>query len=68
MISYYNIERHSKKRWKRVYSYVWTVLNAYVLESHAKLVEHALQGRHKRDFLCFRLELAEELFGIFRSR
>ena len=70
MIGYYNIGRRSKKWWKRVYSYVieCAVLNAYVLESHAKPLEHALHGRQKRDFLRFRVELAEQLIGSFRSR
>ena len=33
-----------------------------------KPLEHALRGRSKRDFLRFRLQLAEELITSFRSR
>ena len=70
LIGCYNIGRRSKKWWKRVFAHIieCAILNAYVLESHTKPLEHALRGRSKRDFLRFRLQLAEELIGSFRSR
>ena len=57
LIQYYNIGRRSKKRWKRVYSYILEVccLNAYVLDKHIRT------GRARRDYLVFRIELAEGL-------
>ena len=70
MIGCYNVGRRSRKWWKRVWSHVieCCALNAHILEKHAKPLEHALRGRKKRDFLRFRIELAEELIGSFRSR
>ena len=44
------------------------MLNAHILEYHTKPLEHALRGRSKRDFLRFRLQLAEELIGSFQSK
>lgn len=69
MIGCYNVGRRSKKWWKRVWSHVieCSILNAYILEKHAKPLEHALRGRRKRDFLRFRIELEEEIlvrFGV----
>ena len=64
LIGYYNIGRRSRKWWKRVFSYLVEVaaLNAYVLEKHTRI------GTNKRDYLAFRLALAEELVGSFRGR
>lgn len=42
------------------------ILNAYTLDSHIHPLEHALR-RRKRDYLTFRLQLAEELVGGFCS-
>lgn len=49
--------RRSRKWWKRVFSYLVEVasLNAYVLDK-------------QRDYLKFRLALAEELVGSYRGR
>ena len=70
LIGLYNVGRRSKKWWKRVFSHILecAILNAYVLDSHIHPLEHALRGRRKRDFLTFRLQLAEELIGGFSSR
>ena len=70
LIGCYNVGRRSKKWWKRVFAHTLecSILNAYILERHAKPLQHALRGRNKRDFLRFRLELAEQLIGTFRSR
>ena len=67
MIGFYNIGRRSKKWWKRAFSHIieCAILNAYVLDSHVHPLEHALRGRKKRDYLSFRLQLAEELIGSF---
>ena len=64
LIQYYNVGRRSKKWWKRVYSYILEVccLNAYVLDKHIRT------GRARRDYLAFRIELAEALVGSFRGR
>lgn len=69
-IGLYNVGRRSRKWWKRVFSHIveCCALNAYVLDSHIHPLEHALRGRKKRDFLTFRLQLAEELIGGFSSR
>ena len=69
LIGLYNIGRRSKKWWKRVFSHILecAILNAYVLDSHIHPLEHALRGRKKRDYLTFRLQLAEELIGGFCS-
>ena len=70
MIGFYNVGRRSKKWWKRVFSHILEccILNAYILDSHVRPLEHALRGRRKRDYLSFRIELAEQLIGTFRSR
>ena len=70
MIGFYNAGRRSKKWWKRVFFHILEccILNAYVLDSHVRPLEHALRGRKKRDYLSFRIELAEMLIGTFRSR
>ena len=59
-----------KKWWKRVFARIieCAVLNAYVLDSYYRTAQHQAQGRRKRDYLTFRLELAEELIGGFSSR
>jgi len=64
LIGYYNLGRRSTKWWKRVFYYIVEVaaLNAYVLDKHAHT------GRNKRDYLAFRIALAEELVGSFRGR
>ena len=68
MISLYNLGRRSKKWWKRVFYYIieCAILNAYLLE-RSTLQESGV-GRQKRDYLSFRIELAEELIGGFRGR
>ena len=55
---------------KRVFSHILecAILNAYVLDSYIHPLEQALRGRKKRDYLTFRLQLAEELIGGFCSR
>ena len=47
--------QHRETLQEMVFSHVieCSVLNSYVLESHAKPVEHALRGHQKRDFLRF---------------
>ena len=70
LIGCYNVGRRSKKWWKRVFAHTLecSILNVYILERHAKPLQHALRGRNKRDFLRFRLELAEQLIETFRSQ
>lgn len=70
LIGLYNVGRRSKKWWKRLFSHIieCAILNAYILDSYAHPVQHALRGRSKRDFLKFRIELATQLIGNFRSR
>ena len=70
LIGLYNIGRRSKKWWKRVFSRILerVILNAYVLDSHIHPLKHALRGRRKRDYLSFRLQLAEELIGGFSRK
>ena len=62
--------QHRETLQEMVFSHVieCSVLNSYVLESHAKPVEHALRGHQKRDFLRFRIELAEALIETFQNR
>ena len=57
LVGYYNLGRRSKKWWKRVLYYIVEVaaLNAYVLDKHAHT------DRDSRDYLAFRIALAEEL-------
>ena len=64
MMGYYNIGRRSVKWWKRGYSYILEVcfFNAYTLEQHGRV------GSDKRDYLAFRIDLAEGLIGSFASR
>ena len=64
LVGYYNLGRRSKKWWKRVLYYIIEVaaLNAYVLDKHAHT------GRDSRDYLAFRIALAEELVGSFSGR
>ena len=54
--SYYNIGRRSKKWWRRLFFYLveCCVLNAYVLDSWVRPLEHKKKGWAKRDFLAFR--------------
>ena len=70
MIGLYNVGRRSKKWWKQLFSHVieCSAHNAYVLESYARPVQHALRGRSKRDYLKFRIRLATQLIGGFSSR
>ena len=70
LIGFYNIGRRSTKWWKLIFAYIieCSLLNAYILEKDAKTLEHVLRGHKKRDFLRFRIEVAEELIGTFRSR
>ena len=70
MVGLYNVGRRSKKWWKRLFSHIveCSTLNAYILESHARPVQHALRGRNKRDFLKYRIELAHLLIADFSSR
>ena len=67
---YYNIGRRSKKWWKRLFGYSIEVslLNAFVLDASVRPAEHARHGRGNRDFLTFRLEVANELIAGFSSR
>lgn len=67
LIGFYNVGRRSKKWWKRIFAYIieCSLLNAYILERHVKPIEHQLRGQKKRDFLRFRIEVAEELIGTF---
>ena len=62
LIGYYKIGRQSKKWWKCAFAHIieCAMLNAYVLEGHAKPLEHVLWGQSKREFLRFHLQLAEE--------
>ena len=64
LIQYYNVGRRSVKWWKRVFSYMIEVsaLNAFVL------FEYARTTPHKKNYLGFRIALAEELVGSFSSR
>ena len=68
LVGYYNIDRRSKKWWKKVFSYMieCALLNAYLLEKYAEpaLNDPSLRGRKKRDFLDFRLDVAEQLIGL----
>ena len=70
MISCYNVGRRSKKWWKRGFSHIveCSILNAYILDCDLHPLQHSLCGRNKRDYLAFRLQLAEELIGGFTSR
>ena len=74
LVSYYNIGQRSKKWWKKVFSYVieCALLNAYLLEKDLEPEVHdpSVRGRRKRDFLDFRLDVAEQLIGshILRLR
>ena len=63
LIGYYNIGRRSKKWWRRVFAYLVEVaaLNAFVLFQYT----HTPSSR--KDYLQFRLRLAEELVGSFSS-
>ena len=63
LIHYYNIGRRSIKWWKRVFTYIVeaAALNAFVLFEHA-------HTNSRKDYLTFRLALAEELVGPFCSR
>jgi len=67
LIGCYNIGRRSKKWWKKIFSYIieCSLLNAYILERYAEpsLYGPSCVGRKKRDFLSFRLDVAEELIG-----
>ena len=62
-ITYYNVGRWSRKWWKRVFSYgiEVTTLNAFIIK------QRGCTGRDERDYLDFRLALAEELVGSFSS-
>ena len=64
MMGYYNIGRRSVKWWKRGYSYILKVcfFDAYTIEQHGRV------GSEKRDYLAFRIDLAEGLIGSFTSR
>ena len=42
-------------------------MNAFILESHAKSIDHASRGCLKRDYLKFRIELAIQLIGDYHS-
>ena len=72
LIGYYNIGRRSKKWWKKVFSYIieCALMNAYLLEKYAEPSLHnpAITGRKKRDFLGFRLDVAEQLIGSHSLR
>ena len=70
MIGCYNIGRRSRKWWKRVFSYTieCAILNACILDSHINQPEHWQKGRKKRDYLKFRLDLANQLIGNHTSR
>ena len=61
MMGYYNIGRWSVKWWKRGYSFILEVC-FYTIQQHGKVASE------KRDFLSFRIALAEELIGSFTSR
>ena len=67
LIGYYNIGRRSKKWWKKVFSYIieCALLNAYLLEKDVEPALHdpSMKGRKMRDFLDFRLDVAEQLIG-----
>ena len=43
-------------------------MNAFILESHAKSIDHASRGRSKRDYLKFHIDLAIQLIGDCHSR
>ena len=64
LIGNYNVGRRSTKWWKRCFSHLieCSLLNAYILDS---LTEHA---QAKRDFLTFRLDVAQKLIKTFSSR
>ena len=72
LIGYYNIGRRSKKWWKKILSYIieCALVNAYLLEQYAEpsLYGPIMTGRKKRDFLGFRLDVAEQLIGTHRLR
>ncbi|XP_065891659.1 piggyBac transposable element-derived protein 4-like [Dysidea avara] len=67
LIGCYNIGRRSKKWWKIIFSYIieCSLVNAYILERYAEplLYRPSCTGRKKRDFLSFRLDIAEQLIG-----
>ena len=69
MIGCYNIGQWSRKLWKRVFSYMieCALLNAYILESHTNQSGHSQEGREKRDYLKFQLDLANQLIGNHTS-
>ena len=67
MVGYYNIGRRSKKWWKKVFLYIieCALLNAYLLEKNLEPELHSpsMRGRKKRDYLGFRLDVAEQFIG-----
>ena len=64
MMGYYLVGRRSAKWWKRGASHILEVClyNAYIIDQYGKV------GSEKRDFLSFRIALAEELIGTFTTR
>ena len=49
LASYYNVGRRSKKWWKKVFAYgiECCISNAYVLDSHARPLDHSCRSRAK---------------------
>ena len=72
LVGYYNIGWRSKKWWKKVFSYIieCALLNAYLLEKDLEPELHnpSMRGRKKRDYLGFRLDVAEQLIGSHTLR
>ncbi len=64
LMAYYNVGRRSVKWWKRVFAYFIeaSILDAFILSKFAP------GGSRYKDFLAFRLELAELLVGGFTCR
>ena len=70
LIGCYNIGRRSKKWWKRVFAHLieCALLNAYILERYANPSLYNGSSRAKRDFLSFRIDVANQLIGSFHYR
>ena len=70
LIGCYNVGRRSKKWWKRVFAHLieCALLNAYILERYANPSLYSPSSRVKRDFLGFRIDVANQLIGSFHFR
>jgi hypothetical protein len=69
MIALYNSRRKSVKAWKSMLWYMLecAILNAFIIEGHFDQ-RHHLQPGTRRDFMAFRIDLANRLIDGFTQR